>query len=118
MTQRDIAVHLFDILQACDHIQAFTSGKDLDEYLTDVMLRSAVERQFGNVGEALNRLRRDAPELLDHITASQEIIAFRNRLIHGYDAVNDETVWGVIHTRLPRLRQDVRRLLDQHDRAR
>jgi uncharacterized protein with HEPN domain len=54
--QRDARAYLWDIADAAASIQAFTAGKDLSAYLEDEMLRAAVERKFGIVGEALSQL--------------------------------------------------------------
>lgn len=51
--------YLLDIQVAADRIGRFTQGKSFEQYLADEMLRSAVERQFGIVGEALSRLSKD-----------------------------------------------------------
>ena len=55
------------------------------------MLRSAVERQFEIVGEALSQLAKAAPELAAQIPDLPRIVAFRNILRHGY-AVVDNTI--------------------------
>jgi uncharacterized protein with HEPN domain len=91
----------------------FTAAKTFDDYKADAMLRSAVERQFEIVGEAWRQALRRAPELATHISDHQRIIAFRNRLIHGYAGVADEVVWGVLETGLPKLRAEVDALLDE-----
>ncbi|MCL5996620.1 MAG: DUF86 domain-containing protein [Chloroflexi bacterium] len=52
----EVKKHLFDIRQACVRIQTYTRGKTFEDYARDDMLRSAVERQFEIVGEAMRRL--------------------------------------------------------------
>jgi uncharacterized protein with HEPN domain len=46
------------------------------------------------------------PTVAARITHLKRIISFRNVLIHGYDAIDDEVVWDVIETHLPLLRQE------------
>lgn len=102
---------LFDILQTSRRIARFTEGKTLTDYEADEMLRSAVERQLAIAGEALGRLRRIAPEMAEGITDWRRIIAFRNRLIHSYDAVTSAVVWGVVENSVPVLAVEVEKLL-------
>lgn len=104
---------LFDIREACSLILQFTQGKTYDAYAADAALRSAVERQFIVVGEALNRLGRLNPELANSIPDTRAIINFRNILVHGYDKVQDEVVWGIVQKHLPLLREVVDKLLQE-----
>ena len=92
--------YLFDIAEACSLIGRFTAGKSFEDYTGDPLLRSAVERQFEIAGEALSRLLQLAPDLIGRITDARRIVAFRNRLIHGYASVADEVVWGVVERNL------------------
>lgn len=73
------------------------------------MLRRAVEREFEIIGEALNKLHQVSPDI--DISSKQKIVAMRNRVIHGYDKVDDEIVWGVILKHLPILKKEVTLLL-------
>jgi uncharacterized protein with HEPN domain len=72
-----------------------------------------VEREFEIIGEALNRLSQVEPELAARVTELPRIVGFRNRIIHGYDTVDDATVWGVIKAHLPRLLVEVDRELHE-----
>jgi uncharacterized protein with HEPN domain len=107
MKRPDVRKYLHDIRTACDLVGEFVRGKTLDDYRADPMLRSAVERQFEIVGEALSQASRVDPTLLGGIADARRIIAFRDRLIHGYSSVSDEVVWGVVEASLPRLIADV-----------
>jgi len=78
MTQHDVRAFLLDIEQACSAIVEFTAGKTLAVYLADAMLRSAVERKFEIIGEALNRALALEPSLAARVTDTRSIIAFRN----------------------------------------
>ena len=77
------------------------------------MIRSAVERNFEIIGEALNRIRRTDPATAARIPEHDEIIAFRNLLIHGYDVIDHVQVWQVIEADLPRLQEQVQKLLQE-----
>jgi len=70
-------------------------------------------RKLEIVGEALNRLSRDHPELAARIPDIARIIGFRNVLAHGYDVVDDEVVWDAITSDLPELAAKVAALLDE-----
>ncbi len=109
--QSEVRTLLFDIASAISAIEEFTAGRSLEEYEQDLMLRSAVERQFGIIGEATARVGQRDPELAARIGDYRAIIDFRNVLVHAYQRVRDETVWGVVQDGLPSLRRDIEALL-------
>ena len=102
---------LFDVIKACNDIQEFTIGRALADYLASEMLRAAVERKFEIIGEALFRLRAKDQETFQQISASQRAIAFRNRLVHGYNAIDHQTVWETVRNDLPTLKAEAEQLL-------
>ena len=106
---------LADIRQAADLIRHFTANRNLKDYTSDALLRSGVERQFEIIGEALNRLARSDPAAASRIGDYQQIIAFRNILVHGYDVVDDHVVWEAAQNKLPALHHKVQALLAQED---
>ncbi len=102
---------LDDIRTAAAYILDKTRGKSLADYTSDDILRPAVERHFEIIGEALNRLTRLDPDTAQRITDAVLIIAFRNVLIHGYDAIDDSRVWDAVQHSLPTLHDQVTTLL-------
>lgn len=78
----------------------FTAGKGFADYDADVLLRSAVERQFEIIGEAVNRLSKIDAALTAKLPETPRIVAFRNILIHGYDVVDNHVVWDVVQYKL------------------
>ena len=104
--------HLYDIREATAAIFRFVRGKTFADYEQDELLRSGIERKFEIIGEALNRIRRDDPALLDKIREHRTIVSFRNILAHGYDSLDNRIVWGIIEEDLGKLLEDVARLLE------
>jgi uncharacterized protein with HEPN domain len=90
-----------------------TLSLTLADYEASRLVRAGTERQFEIIGEALGRLARIAPEVATRIPDLPVIMAFRNRIIHGYDAIDHATVWGVVERKVPALRIELRRLLDE-----
>lgn len=78
---------LEDMRKAVDFLSTITSGRSLDDYRSDEVFRSAVERKFEIIGEALNRLQKTNPALANQIPEHRQIISFRNVLTHGYDMI-------------------------------
>jgi len=89
------------VQQACESIQDRCAGHTFEEYSGDRWFRRAVEREFEIIGEALNRLTRLAPESATRITSLRRIVDFRNRIIHGYDSVDDVIVWRTAQEHVP-----------------
>jgi uncharacterized protein with HEPN domain len=104
---------LLDALGAIASAHEFVAGIPLAQYATDKMRRSAVERQLEILGEACARLARLEPSFLTSIDNLKLAIDLRNRIIHGYDAVDDELVYLTVTEDLAALRTDLARLLDE-----
>ena len=111
--QLEAKKYLYDISEAGRLIASFTQDKAFADYERDAMLRSAVERQFEIIGEALAQLARLEQGLAERISDHRRIIAFRNILIHGYTQVDNRIVWDIVRSNLPILRQQVAELLQE-----
>jgi uncharacterized protein with HEPN domain len=105
-----IKKYLLDIKESVDSIDDFI-GKNLDfnQYLANKMLRRAVEREFEIIGEAMTRISKIDTNF--PISSKKQIIGMRNRVIHGYDKIDDEIVWGTIIRHLPVLKKEIEELM-------
>jgi len=97
--------HIDDAIAAIETYVA--DGREA--FLRERMIQDAVIRNFEIIGEAANRLSSAVRDPAD--PAWKRVIAFRNRLIHGYWSVDLLLVWGVIQKDLPGLKREVARLL-------
>lgn len=111
MTKRLPHILVMDAIMAAEQVQEFVAGKTLDDYLAEKMLRSAVERQFLILGEALSVLRQTAPEVAATIETLPQAIGFRNVVVHGYASIDNPLVWTTAQTRVPALLGQLRAVL-------
>ena len=111
--ETDINVWLYDILKAILEIENFL-GEDpkvFEDYQIDLRTKRAVERNIEIIGEALSRILKREETI--SISNSRKIVDTRNRIIHGYDTVSDEIIWGVVTQYLPTLQHEVKKLLGE-----
>lgn len=99
----EIAKCLIDAVGACRAICDFTRGLTFDRYQQNLLVRSAVERQFEILGEAFWRIDGIDATLRGQLPEMGAIIGMRNRIIHGYDAVDDSIIWDAVQRHVPRL---------------
>ncbi len=109
----EVRENLEAIIEHGSQIEEFVSELTFETYANDPKTRLAVERAFEIIGEALNRIAKMEPEVLEHITDHRKIISFRNILAHCYDSVEDKIVWGIVEDALPQLMDQVRCLLPE-----
>ena len=104
---------LFDILNAIMEIESYFINvpKDFSSYKNDLRTRRAVERNIEIIGEALNRVITNNSSI--DIANARKIVDTRNRIIHGYDSVSDEIIWGIVMNHLPLLEGQVQNLLGE-----
>ena len=69
-----------------------------------------IERNIGIIGEAVNRVLKIDPEI--NITSARKIVNTRNLIIHSYDSLDKEILWGIVIRHLPVLKKEVDKLLD------
>jgi uncharacterized protein with HEPN domain len=108
--QREILKYLHDINESIDSIYAFLGeNRDFNAYKADKLLRRGVERELEIIGEATNRILKLDPTI--EISESRRIVDLRNWVIHGYDRVDDMIIWGIVSKDIPKLKDQVAKLI-------
>ncbi len=98
--------YLDDVLNANELIEEFlVEINSFDEYSKDLKTQSAVERQLGIIGEAVNKYDKLNPN--NFLKNTIQIIGLRNRIVHAYDSIDNTVVWAIIHNHLPYLKIEV-----------
>jgi uncharacterized protein with HEPN domain len=110
MRPPDDSILLADMLDYARRAVTALDGRSREVLDTDAVLVGALERFVEVIGEAASRLSENtsktAPEVPWH-----EIIAMRNRLVHGYFAVDLNILWTVVNDDLPELIDALDRLI-------
>ncbi|MDF1560846.1 MAG: DUF86 domain-containing protein [Bacteroidales bacterium] len=102
--------YLYDIWESVQSIETFIGDIDFFQYQKNKMIKRAVERELEIIGEVMNKLLSINSEI--KITSSKRIIGMRNRVIYGYDLIDDGVVWGTVKKHLPILKNEVGNLLN------
>jgi len=105
-------LRLQHMLDACDSLMEFVSGRKEEDLLTDKMLLAAVSRQIEIIGEAASMLTMELRERHSEVPWKQ-IVGMRHKIIHEYFAVQTETVWDVAQSDVPLLREQLASIMNE-----
>ncbi|MDE5874655.1 MAG: DUF86 domain-containing protein [Muribaculaceae bacterium] len=110
---RTIKKYLHDILHAIEEVELYLSQRprQYQVFLDDHMFRSAIERQVGIMGEAMTKILKLMPDI--PITGAKSIKGTRNYIVHAYDTLQPYTIWGIVINHLPKLKEEVVKILNQ-----
>ena len=105
------AKYLYDINECIVSIESYLGEKrDFNDYANNKLLRRAVERELEIIGEALNQLKKLDSSI--EINYYKQIISLRNQIIHSYDNIDNETIWGIVVKHLPILKSEIENLIN------
>lgn len=110
---KNMKAWLYDILSSINEIESYfvTSARTFELFQNDLKTKRAVERNIEIIGEAMSRILKHEDNI--EISDSRKIVDVRNRIIHGYDSVSDEVIWGIVIKNLPVLQKEVEVLLNE-----
>jgi uncharacterized protein with HEPN domain len=114
---RDPQKYLYDMLDSCRFLVQFTAGRGPDDLRTDGPFRAAIEREWQIISLALIALSKIAPQVAEAFPERDGIVRFRHILVHGYDSLDYDVVWSIVHNKLPSLEADIERTLKSLDKS-
>ena len=102
-------------MNAIEEVDSFLIDvpKDFFAYQRNIKTKRAVERNIEIIGEAVNRILNIDKDI--QLSNSRKIVDTRNRIIHGYDTVSDDNIWGIVIKHLPLLKTEIQYLLRESD---
>ncbi|MDX2188507.1 MAG: HepT-like ribonuclease domain-containing protein [Bacteroidota bacterium] len=101
-----IRKHLYDVLSSIEAINFHLGEKrNFFEYRKNLTVKRAVERELEIIGEAINRILKTNADF--ELTHARKIVDLRNYIIHSYDTVDDEIIWGIVNRHIPLLKSEI-----------
>ncbi len=109
MSERAWKLYLSDMLQFAQRVAQYTDGFDQTRFIASGLNYDATLRNLELIGEAASKIPEPIRATLTQIPWRQ-IIATRNRVIHGYLGLDNDTLWSIIQTDVPALVVELEKL--------
>ena len=114
MSEREWRFYLDDMIAFAEKAMAYSQGLDQKAFESSGLNYDATVRNLELIGEAARHI----PEQIRAEPTAipwRQLIATRNRLIHGYLGIDNDTLWSIIHDDLPQLLTALRSFRAQLD---
>lgn len=100
--QREWRFYLDDMIAAAEKVIAYTEGFEQSTFAVSSLNYDATVRNLELIGEAATHIPDEVRSAQSQIPWRQ-VIATRNRLIHGYLGIDNDTLWSIIQDDVPML---------------
>ena len=110
MKNKEPIFFLQDIQNSVTKVFKYTQNINYQEFVSNDMIKDAVERNFEIIGEAVKNLSEDFRNKYPNIPFKQ-VAGMRDKLIHDYFGIDYEIVWKTIKDKLPEFNADIERLI-------
>lgn len=109
-----IFVYLNDIMKSIMEVESYFVDYPMryEVFEKDYKTRSAVERKIEIMAEAINRIHKRDPDF--QVPNARGIVDTRNRIIHAYDSVRPEFLWGLVIRHIPQLKKDIDEIIGKY----
>lgn len=100
--QREWHFYITDMMAFAENVISYTNGFDLERFTSSGLTYDATLRNLELIGEAATHIPQTVRDQHTEIQWRM-IIATRNKLIHGYLGIDNDTLWSIIQTDVPEL---------------
>ena len=107
--QREWRFYVSDMIAFAENVMSYTDGFDLDRFVNSGITYDATLRNLELIGEAATHI----PQAIRDQHAEipwRMMIATRNKLIHGYLGIDNDTLWSIIQTDVPELLKQLQQI--------
>lgn len=107
--QREWLFYITDMITFAENVISYTDGFDQERFINSGITYDATLRNLELIGEAATHIPQVVRELHTKIQWRM-IIATRNKLIHGYLGIDNDTLWSIIQTDVPELLKELQKI--------
>ena len=111
MSEREWDFYLRDMIRFAEKVLTYTSGMDQATFVSSALTYDATLRNLELIGEAATHIPEHVRKASPFISWRM-IIAARNRLIHGYLGIDDDTLWSIITDEVLGLLSNLEKLIE------
>ena len=108
---RDWKIHVRDMMGFCERVSDVAGGMARAAFFADRDKYEIVLFNIERIGESATRVPQEIRDANPQIPWG-DIIGARNRIIHGYDRIDEDVVWEIVQTGVPDLLPKLRELAD------
>lgn len=99
---REWRFHVDDMIAFAEKVLAYSAGLDQPAFVANTLVYDATLRNLELIGEAATRVPDDVRHAHPQVPWRM-IVATRNRLIHAYLGIDNDTLWSIVVTDVPAL---------------
>ena len=108
-TEREWYFYLDDMIAFAEKVLSYTDGLDQASFVASGLNYDATVRNLELIGEAATNIPDEVRQKYPQIPW-RTVVATRNKLIHGYLGIDNDTLWSIIQDDVPVLLQALQKM--------
>ena len=107
--KREWYFYITDMISFAENVISYTDGFDQERFINSGITYDATLRNLELIGEAATHVPQETRDKFN-LVQWRLIIATRNKLIHGYLGIDNDTLWSIIQTDVPELLNQLQKI--------